>query len=264
MFCAHGALINPRQPRRGTRPSVNTAEKCTQIESSTLGGRYHTLIQRLRAAEARFGRPENGTCLVAISKTYPAQAIREVAALGQMNFGENQLQDALSKMEHLGDLKLTWHFVGPIQSNKCRDIAIHFNWAHSVDRLKIASRLSNLRPSNALPLNVFLQVNLQNEPTKTGVTLDALEVLADAVCKLPRLTLRGLMAIPAPELDLERQRAVFARLRKLQVKLNRNLGLDLDCLSMGMTDDLEAAVAEGATHVRVGTAIFGPRKKPGT
>ena len=240
---------------------MTTAEKSAQIAPSTLGERYCALTQRLRAVEAHFGRPENGTCLVAISKTHPAQAIREVAALGQMDFGENQLQDALSKMEHLSDLKFIWHFVGPIQSNKCRDIAYHFDWVHSVDRLKIARRLSELRPTGADPLNILLQVNLQNEVTKSGVSVDAVSDLAGAVKQLSNIHLRGLMAIPAPEKDFARQRAVFASLRELSEAINQEQKTAMDCLSMGMTDDMEAAIAEGATHVRVGTAIFGPRQK---
>ena len=240
---------------------MTTAEKSAQIEPSTLGERYCALTQRLRAVEAHFGRPENGTCLVAISKTHPAQAVREVAALGQMDFGENQLQDALSKMEHLSDLKFIWHFVGPIQSNKCRDIAYHFDWVHSVDRLKIARRLSELRPTGADPLNILLQVNLQNEVTKSGVSVDAVSDLAGAVKQLSNIHLRGLMAIPAPEKDFACQRAVFASLRELSEAINQEQKTAMDCLSMGMTDDMEAAIAEGATHVRVGTAIFGPRQK---
>ena len=240
---------------------MTTAEKSAQIAPSTLGERYCALTQRLRAVEAHFGRPENGTCLVAISKTHPAQAVREVAALGQMDFGENQLQDALSKMEHLSDLKFIWHFVGPIQSNKCRDIAYHFDWVHSVDRLKIARRLSELRPTGADPLNILLQVNLQNEVTKSGVSVDAVSDLAGAVKQLSNIHLRGLMAIPAPEKDFARQRAVFASLRELSEAINQEQKTAMDCLSMGMTDDMEAAIAEGATHVRVGTAIFGPRQK---
>ena len=240
---------------------MTTAEKSAQIAPSTLGERYCALTQRLRAVEAHFGRPENGTCLVAISKTHPAQAIREVAALGQMDFGENQLQDALSKMEHLSDLKFIWHFVGPIQSNKCRDIAYHFDWVHSVDRLKIARRLSELRPTGADPLNILLQVNLQNETTKSGISVDAVSDLTGAVKQLSNIHLRGLMAIPSPEKDFQRQRAVFASLRELSETINQEQQTVMDCLSMGMTDDMEAAVAEGATHVRIGTAIFGPRQK---
>ena len=162
-------------------------------------------------------------------------------------------------VELLSDLDCIWHFIGSIQSNKCRDIATNFDWVHSVDRLKIARRLSDLRPTSAKPLNIFLQVNLQDEMTKSGTTSGELTALASAVSQLPNLKLRGLMAIPAPELNFEQQRKIFSKLREQKNRLNRVLNLALDCLSMGMTDDLEAAVAEGSTHVRIGTAIFGPK-----
>ncbi len=226
-----------------------------------LGVRYHALIDRLRAAENRFERPEGSVCLVAVSKTYPAQDIRTVTDQGQLDFGENQVQDALSKIPDLMDLDCTWHFIGPIQSNKCRDIAHHFNWVHSIDRLKIARRLSELRPSGMPQLNALLQVNLQDETSKAGISPDAVSDLALAMSNLPNIRLRGLMAIPAPEQDFERQRAVFASLRELQATVNENLDTAMDCLSMGMTSDLEAAVAEGTTHVRIGTAIFGSRQR---
>lgn len=221
--------------------------------------RHHQLVNRLRSAEVRFGRTPGSVCLVAVSKTQSPEAIRAIAALRQKDFGENQLQEALGKVEILSDLDCTWHFIGSIQTNKCRDIAAHFHWVHSVDRLKIARRLSNLRPATAIPLNIFLQVNLQGETTKSGITPGQVTPLASAVHELPNLRLRGLMAIPEPELSFERQRKVFSKLRELQNGLNEALDFTLDCLSMGMTDDLEAAVAEGATHVRVGTAIFGSR-----
>ncbi len=226
-----------------------------------LGVRYHALIDRLRAAENRFERPEGSVCLVAVSKTYPAQDIRTVTDQGQLDFGENQVQDALSKIPDLMDLDCTWHFIGPIQSNKCRDIAHNFNWVHSIDRLKIARRLSELRPSDMPQLNALLQVNLQDETSKAGISPDAVSDLALAMSNLPNIRLRGLMAIPAPEQDFERQRAVFASLRELQATVNENLDTAMDCLSMGMTSDLEAAVAEGTTHVRIGTAIFGSRQR---
>ena len=241
---------------------MNAASQTAPAPRFDLAGRYQTLIKRLRAAENRFKRPEGSVCLVAVSKTYTAEAVREVANQGQRDFGENQVQDALVKIKPLVDLGCTWHFIGVIQSNKCRDIAHHFDWVHSIDRLKTATRLSQLRPENIPPLNVFLQVNLQNEPTKAGVMPDTVTDLAGAIANLPNITLRGLMAIPIPETAFERQRTVFAQLRELQTNVNQQLGNNLDCLSMGMTDDLEAAVAEGATHVRVGTAIFGPRRKP--
>ena len=224
--------------------------------------RYQRLTDRLRQAESHYGRVEGSVCLVAVSKTYPADHIRTVAAQGQRDFGENQIQDAMTKIPVLTDPSCSWHFIGPIQSNKCRDIALHFDWVHSVDRAKIAKRLSDLRPAGAEPINIFIQVNLQNEATKSGVLPEELGALVDEVKNLTNLSLRGLMAIPTQETLFEQQRASFARLRELLQATNREHQTNMDCLSMGMTDDLEAAVAEGATHVRVGTAIFGPRQKP--
>ena len=234
---------------------VNAAEK-------DLIDRYQRLTERLRQAEAHHGRVEASVRLVAVSKTYPANHVRTVATQGQRDFGENQIQDALTKIPVLEDLGCSWHFIGPIQSNKCRDIAFHFDWVHSIDRTKIAKRLSDLRPADAEPINIFVQINLQNEATKSGVLPEELGVLVDDVKNLPNLSLRGLMAIPVPETIFDRQRATFAKLRELLQATNREHQTNMDCLSMGMTDDLEAAVAEGATHVRVGTAIFGPRQKP--
>ena len=224
--------------------------------------RYQRLNERLREAESRYGRAEDSVCLVAVSKTYTADHVRTVAIQGQRDFGENQIQDAMTKIPILEELGCSWHFIGPVQSNKCRDIAFHFDWVHSVDRTKIAKRLSDLRPTDAEPIHIFIQVNLQNEATKSGVLPEELGVLVDEVKNLPNLSLRGLMAIPAPETLFDHQRATFARLRELLQATNREHQTNMDCLSMGMTDDLEAAVAEGATHVRVGTAIFGPRQKP--
>ena len=234
---------------------VNAAEK-------DLIDRYQRLTDRLRQAESHYGRAEGSVCLIAVSKTYPADHVRTVAAQGQRDFGENQIQDAMTKIPVLEDLGCSWHFIGPIQSNKCRDIAFHFDWVHSIDRAKIAKRLSDLRPADANPINIFIQVNLQNEATKSGVLPEELGALVDDVKNLPDLSLRGLMAIPAPEILFDRQRVTFAKLRELLQATNREHQTNMDCLSMGMTDDLEAAVAEGATHVRVGTAIFGPRQKP--
>ena len=234
---------------------VNAAEK-------DLIDRYQRLTERLRQAESHYGRAEGSVCLIAVSKTYPADHVRTVAAQGQRDFGENQIQDAMTKIPVLEDLGCSWHFIGPIQSNKCRDIAFHFDWVHSIDRAKIAKRLSDLHPADANPINIFIQVNLQNEATKSGVLPEELGALVDDVKNLPDLSLRGLMAIPAPEILFDRQRVTFAKLRELLQATNREHQTNMDCLSMGMTDDLEAAVAEGATHVRVGTAIFGPRQKP--
>ena len=238
--------------------------KSDSSSQGNLVSRYQRLLRRLRAAEKRFDRPNNSVCLVAVSKTYPARDIRTVAQQGQQDFGENQVRDALAKFPELGDLNRTWHFIGPIQSNKCRDIAQNFDWIHSVERLKIARRLSELRPVEMEPLNILLQVNLQNEITKAGISPDAVSELAATVLELPNIRLRGLMAIPALENDFDRQRSIFSHLRELKERTSQQLGISLDCLSMGMTGDLEAAVAEGTTHVRIGTAIFGPRQKTGT
>ncbi|RUQ37452.1 MAG: YggS family pyridoxal phosphate-dependent enzyme [Candidatus Competibacteraceae bacterium] len=219
---------------------------------------FHAVATRIRAAEQRFQRPPESVRLLAVSKTQPAAAIVAIAAQGQRRFGENYLQEALTKIAELADLGLEWHFIGPIQANKTRSIAEHFAWVHSVDRLKIAERLNEQRPEALPPLNVCLQVNIDREATKHGLEIDEVAAVAQAVAALPRLRLRGLMAIPAPAADFATQRQPFAQLRALQEQLNAT-GLALDTLSMGMSDDLEAAIAEGATLVRVGTALFGPR-----
>jgi pyridoxal phosphate enzyme (YggS family) len=220
--------------------------------------RLNTVLNRIREAERRFQRPSGSVMLLAVSKTKPAALITAVAAAGQRHFGESYLQEALEKIEALKQLNLDWHFIGPIQSNKTRRMAEKFNWVHSVDRLKIAQRLNEQRPDHLSPLNICLQVNISAEVSKHGLNPEELSSLAQAVVKLPRLRLRGLMAIPAPSEALAAQRLPYERLRKLQEELIAE-GIPLDTLSMGMSDDLEAAIAEGATIVRVGTAIFGPR-----
>jgi pyridoxal phosphate enzyme (YggS family) len=196
--------------------------------------------------------------LLAVSKTVPAGVIREAYHAGQRAFGENFVQEALDKIRDLRDLPLEWHFIGPIQSNKTRAIAENFSWVHSVDRLKIAQRLSEQRPADLPPLNICLQINVSGESTKGGIAPDDAEAFAHAISILPRLKLRGLMAIPAPVAGLSEQRPPFAKMRELLKNLN-TAGLNLDSLSMGMTHDLSAAIMEGATIVRVGTAIFGSR-----
>jgi PLP dependent protein len=198
--------------------------------------------------------------LFAVSKTFAAPALRAAWAAGERAFGENYVQEALDKMQQLQDLPIEWHFIGPIQSNKTRVIAERFRWVHSVDRLKVAQRLSEARPAGVQPLQVCLQVNLDGEASKSGAAPGELETLARAVAKLPGLALRGLMAIPRPTADPLQQRAQFRALRTLKDGLVAN-GIQLDALSMGMSGDLEAAIAEGATLVRVGTAIFGPRTR---
>ncbi len=226
-----------------------------------MSGLKQRLIQvqaAIRKAEAASGRTEGSVSLLAVSKQQPVAAIAELAAAGHYQFGENYLQEALPKIQALATVDVEWHFIGPIQSNKTRSIAEHFAWVHSVDRLRIAQRLSEQRPIDQAPLNICLQVNVSDEVSKSGLRPDAVAELAHSVAKLPRLRLRGLMTIPAASTDLAEQRRPFARLRQLQAQLNRQ-GLALDTLSMGMSADLEAAVAEGATLVRIGTAIFGPR-----
>ncbi|MDR6176906.1 pyridoxal phosphate enzyme (YggS family) [Pseudomonas sp. SORGH_AS 211] len=222
---------------------------------STIAENSATVLERIAAASRTAGRDPATVGLLAVSKTKPAAALREAAAAGLRDFGENYLQEALDKQPALADLPLVWHFIGPIQSNKTRPIACHFDWVHSVDRLKIAQRLAEQRPPERGPLNICLQVNVSGEASKSGCHPDDLPALAAAVSQLPNLRLRGLMAIPEPTEDPASQRAAFARLRTLSEALN----LGLDTLSMGMSQDLEAAIAEGATWVRVGTALFGAR-----
>ncbi|HLV19159.1 MAG TPA: YggS family pyridoxal phosphate-dependent enzyme [Pseudomonas sp.] len=214
---------------------------------------------RIREAAQACGRDPEQVRLLAVSKTHPAAAIRAAYACGQVDFGENYLQEALAKQQELADLPLRWHFIGPIQSNKTRAIATHFDWVHSVDRLKIAQRLAEQRPEELPPLNICLQVNVSGEASKSGCAPEELPALAEAAAQLPRLKLRGLMAIPEPTDDVAAQRAAFARLRELQA----GLPYELDTLSMGMSHDLESAIAEGATWVRIGTAVFGARDYSG-
>lgn len=217
---------------------------------------------RIRAAEVAFGRRAGSVRLLAVSKGRPAADLRVAAAAGQDAFGENYVSEALAKMAELADLSLEWHFIGPVQSNKTRAIAERFAWVHSVDRAKVARRLSAQRPPGLPPLEVCLEVNVSGEASKAGVAPGDLEALALEVSGLPGLRLRGLMTVPAPAEGVARQRLPFRRLREVFEGLCAR-GLALDTLSMGMTADLEAAVAEGATVVRVGTAIFGPRETAG-
>lgn len=208
---------------------------------------------------AEAGRDAATLRLLAVSKTFDAAAVRDLAACGQRAFGENYVQEALDKQTALQDLPLEWHFIGPIQSNKTRAIAAHFSWVHSVDRLKIAERLSAQRPPGLPPLQICIEVNISGEASKGGVPPAELSDLAGAVSKLPGVQLRGLMAIPAPTPDVPAQRAAFRQVRE-QFDALRARGHALDTLSMGMSGDLEAAILEGATIVRVGTALFGERK----
>jgi len=222
---------------------------------STIADNIALVSSRIHAATAAAGRPENSVQLLAVSKTKPAQDLREAHAAGLRDFGENYLQEALGKQLELADLPLIWHFIGPIQSNKTRAIAEHFAWVHSVDRLKIAQRLSEQRPADLPPLNICIQVNVSGEVSKSGCTPADLPALAKAISELPRLHLRGLMAIPEPTDDRAEQDAAFAAVQRLQASLD----LPLDTLSMGMSHDLESAIAMGATWVRIGTALFGAR-----
>ena len=222
---------------------------------STIADNIAEVEARIRAAALAVQRDVTGIHLLAVSKTKPAAALREAYAAGIRDFGENYLQEARAKQVELADLPLCWHFIGPIQSNKTRDIAEHFAWVHSVDRLKIAQRLSEQRPANLPPLNICIQVNVSGEASKSGCTPADLPALAAAISALPRLKLRGLMAIPEPTEDRAEQDAAFATVRTLQESLN----MGLDTLSMGMSHDLESAIAQGATWVRIGTALFGAR-----
>jgi pyridoxal phosphate enzyme (YggS family) len=222
---------------------------------STIADNIAQVSSRIHAAAVAAKRDEDSVQLLAVSKTKPAEALREAYAAGLRDFGENYLQEALSKQLELTDLPLIWHFIGPIQSNKTRAIAEHFAWVHSVDRLKIAQRLSEQRPADLPPLNICIQVNVSGEASKSGCTPADLPALANAISELPRIKLRGLMAIPEPTEDRAAQDAAFAAVQSLQASLN----LPLDTLSMGMSHDLESAIAQGATWVRIGTALFGAR-----
>jgi pyridoxal phosphate enzyme (YggS family) len=225
---------------------------------TTISANLQAVLARIDEAVIKYGRQPKTVSLLAVSKTWPVADVREAAQAGQKAFGENYVQEGIDKIGALAALKLEWHFIGPLQSNKTRQVAEVFNWVHSVDRLKIAQRLSGQRPEALPPLQVCLQVNVSGEDSKSGVEIDDVPTLARQIALLPRLKLRGLMAIPAPEADFEQQRLPFRHVREMFEHLKQD-GLELDTLSMGMTHDLEAAIAEGATLVRVGTAIFGER-----
>ena len=215
---------------------------------------------RIAAAARAACREPDAIALLAVSKTFTAEAVRAAHAAGQREFGENYVQEGMEKIAALSALPLVWHFIGPVQSNKTRSIAEHFDWVHSVAREKIALRLAQARPPELGPLDICLQVNVSGEASKSGVAPEEVRPLAEAVRALPRLRLRGLMAVPEPSDDIELQRRRFRGLRILLEQLNA-AGFGLDTLSMGMSQDLEAAIMEGATIVRVGTAIFGERVK---
>ncbi len=224
----------------------------------TLAQRLTQVRDRIRSAELEFNRIPGSVQLLAISKMQPPGVIHDTFELGQRDFGENYLQEALTKIQALKSLPIRWHFTGPLQSNKTRAVAEYFDWVHSIDRLKIAKRLSDQRPENFKPLNVCIQVKLEDEPDKAGINIENLTELAQQVAALPALRLRGLMAIPKRDNTAAQQRQVFAKLRAAFDILKKD-DMVLDTLSAGMSQDLETAIAEGATTVRVGTAIFGPR-----
>lgn len=229
--------------------------------------RLEAVNQRIAEAEHRFRRKSGSVSLLAVSKTFPADAVAALAAHGQRRFGESYLQESLAKIAALRDWRdaagdpIEWHFIAPIQANKTRAVAEHYAWVHGVDKLKTARRLNEQRPAELPALNVCIQVNVSGEASKAGTRFDELPSLAEAVAAMPRLRLRGLMTLPARVDGLERQREPFRLLRDAFERLRRD-GLMLDTLSMGMSADLEAAIAEGATIVRVGSAIFGPRHRP--
>ncbi|WP_455425686.1 YggS family pyridoxal phosphate-dependent enzyme [Dryocola sp. LX212] len=219
---------------------------------------------KISAAAVRCGRSPEEVTLLAVSKTKPASALAEAVEAGQRAFGENYVQEGVDKIRYFAELgkePLTWHFIGPLQSNKSRLVAEHFDWCHTVDRLKIAARLNEQRPEGMPPLNVLIQINISDENSKSGIALSELDALAEAIAALPNLTLRGLMAIPAPEPDYERQFAVCKQMAAAFESLKSRFAT-VDTLSLGMTDDMDAAIAAGSTMVRIGTAIFGARDYP--
>jgi len=220
-------------------------------------GNYRAVCERIAAAAQRAGRD---VALLAVSKTQPAAAVRELAALGQRAFGENYVQEGLAKQRELSDLDLEWHAIGPLQSNKAREVAAHFDWLQSLDRIKLVTALDRLRPASAAPLQVLIQVNIDDEASKSGCTPGEIDTIAAALHAAPRLALRGLMTIPAPDPDRRRREAAFARMRRLFETLRRDHA-GVDTLSMGMSEDFEVAIAQGATLVRIGSALFGPRAK---
>lgn len=225
-----------------------------------ISANLQAVLARIDALAIRYGRDPAAITLLAVSKTWPADCVKVAAAAGQQAFGENYVQEAVEKIGELAPLGLEWHFIGPLQSNKTRLVAEHVDWVHSIERFKIAERLSQQRPPQLAPLNVCLQVNVSGEASKSGCTPEEAPALAACIAALPNLRLRGLMCIPEPFDDLASQRRPFSQLREMYEKLQAS-GIPLDTLSMGMSHDIEAAIAEGATIVRVGTAIFGDRNK---
>lgn len=231
------------------------------MTASTVATRLNNVRRQLADALAAAHRPSTDATLLAVSKTKPAEDIRAAYEAGQRAFGENYLQEALDKQAQLASLDIEWHFIGPLQSNKTREAATHFNWVHSIDRLKIAKRLNDQRPDALPPLNICLQVNISRDPNKSGVLPEDAEAVVYEIIDLPRLCLRGLMTLPSASDAIEAQRRPFCELRELRDRLQQTFPqLALDTLSMGMSNDVNAAILEGATLVRIGTAIFGARQ----
>ena len=223
---------------------------------TSIANKIKQINSEIRKAEYSAQREEGSVALLAVSKTKPGSDIIQAYQAGQRHFGESYCQEALIKQKELSCYQITWHFIGPIQSNKTRQIASHFSWVHSVDRLKIAKRLSEQRPANLPPLNICIQVNISNEQSKSGFQLDELAAIVEQISQLPNISLRGVMAIPQPEADYEQQRIPY---RKLYQYVKNIDNFKMDTFSFGMTGDLKAAIAEGSTIVRVGTALFGAR-----
>ena len=240
----------------------HTTGLCHELIMSSISKNLQAVKKHISDSAQKAARPLSAVRLIAVSKTCPAQTVIEAARAGQQAFGENYEQEAIRKIQQIKELApeldLEWHFIGPIQGNKTRSIATHFDWVHSIDRERIARRLSEHRPDDLPPLNVCLQVNISKENSKSGIDGQGISDLAKTVARLPRLKLRGLMAIPEPQNDIKKQHEPFSQLKKLYDQLQQQ-GYDLDTLSMGMTADMDAAIAEGATIVRIGTAIFGAR-----
>jgi hypothetical protein len=226
---------------------------------TSISNRLQAILSSIESAK-QLAQADQNVQLLAVSKAQAAAAIREAYAAGQRQFGENYLQEALDKQAQLSDLAIQWHFIGPIQSNKTQSIAQHFDWVHSVDRLKIAQRLNDARANNSSPLQICVQINISNEASKSGVLVADLQATVAAIAKLPHLKLRGLMAIPAPSQDLSVQRQQFKQVRQCYDNLLA-LGYQLDTLSIGMSDDYAVAIEQGATIVRIGAALFGARAK---
>ncbi|MCW9014232.1 MAG: YggS family pyridoxal phosphate-dependent enzyme [Gammaproteobacteria bacterium] len=227
-------------------------------DSNNIAENIRQIQQKISDCCTQYGRSASAVRLLAVSKTKSAELIRQAYAAGQKDFGESYLQEAVGKIHALEELDISWHFIGAIQSNKTRDIAQYFDWVHSVDRLKIARRLNEQRPAEQPPLNICLQVNISNESSKAGAAPEQLASLADKISQLSNIRLRGLMAIPIKADSLQQQRSIFRQMQQALNTLNTH-GHQLDTLSMGMSNDMEAAIAEGSTMVRIGTAIFGAR-----